>query len=195
MIRQAELADFREITQVRDSVTLDMDRLRDDVDYRVQVQQDGFLLPTGIDFDHFQADLPNYGVAENEGEVAGYCHLSYCQGMSPAEVSWLKPELKDVYWSVTEHAELDGIGVSPQAKRGGIASEILQAAEGRVRARNIPWLFSFVVLTPVTNFASMMFHEKNGFNRVAVLHPTIYEDANGFQLDGFQSFLYGKQVS
>jgi ribosomal protein S18 acetylase RimI-like enzyme len=85
--------------------------------------------------------------------------------------------------------------VLPQAKQRGVATEMLRAVERQVQARGVDWVFSFVVVTPVTNFASMMFHEKNGFERAAILGPDEYVTENGFRLDVFQSFLYGKRVS
>jgi len=46
-----------------------------------------------------------------------------------------------------------------------------------------------IVVSPVTNVASMMFHEKNGFERVALLEPT-----QSVGMAGFQNLLYGKQL-
>jgi len=189
MIRQAELADFDAIVHIRESVALDVDRL-DDADYRVQIQRDGFLLPTGLSLERFQAVLPSYSVAEREGQVAGYLRLQENQAMPPeADVFWLRPDLKDAYYS-KPHAGIYGIGVLPEAKQHGVATEMLEVAERQVRARNVTWLFSEIVTSPVTNLASLIFHEKNGFERVALTEPT-----QAYGMEGFQDLLYGKQLS
>ena len=189
MIRQAELADFDAIVHIRESVALDVDRL-DDTDYRVQIQRDGFLLPTGLSIERFQAEFyQTCSVAEREGQVVGYVRLQEDQDMPPgAEVSWMRPDLKDAYYA-NPHAGIYGIAVLPEAKQHGVATEMLQAAERQVRARNVTWLFSEIVTSPVTNLASLIFHEKNGFERVALTEPT-----QAYGMEGFQNLLYGKKL-
>ncbi len=99
---------------------------------------------------------------------------------------WYRPDIKDVYYS-NPHAYLYGIGVLPEINHHGVGTEMLQAAERQVRAKNIPWLFSEIVNAPVTNIASMLFHEKNGFERIALVDPTQAHD-----MEGFQNLVYGK---
>ena len=191
MIRQAELADFEAITHIRESTALDVDRIGD-ADYRVHIQRSGFLLPTDLRIEDFQTDLPNYSVAERKGQVAGYLCLSATQGMAleTGEAStWLRPDLKDIYFS-NPHAYIYGLGVLPEAKHQGIATEMLQVAERQVRLQHISWLFSAIVTSPVTNCASMLFHEKNGFERVALTRP-----AQELGMKEFQNLYYGKRLS
>ncbi len=188
MIRQGELADFDAVVQIRESTALEIDRL-DDADYRVHIQRNGFLLPSGLSIEDFEADLPDYNVAEQEGRVVGYLRLTEEHDISTeAEAFWLKPGLKDVYYS-DPHAYIYGIGVLPDAKQCGTGREMLQAAEQRARASNIPWLFSVIVTSPITNIASMIFHEKNGFERAAILE--VAEEAG---LEGFQNLVYAKSL-
>jgi GNAT superfamily N-acetyltransferase len=193
MIRHAQPSDFESIGDIRGGLRLDVSRLSEP-SYRVQIQSEGFLFPYYPTSDDFEADLPNYYVAEEHEQAVGFFRMREDQDIpDDTSVAWLRPELEDVYWS-SPHAGLDGIGVLKGEHSRGIGSKMLQSAEQITRTRDVNWLFSFVVLTPVTNFASMMFHEKNGFDRVAVLGPSQYANKNGFKLDVFQSFLYGKQL-
>lgn len=188
MIRQARITDFDAVVHIRESTALEIDRLGD-ADYRVEIQRSGFLLPTGLSIEDFEKNLQDYIVAELEGRVAGYLRLTEEHDISPdTEAFWLRPDLKDVYYS-SPHAYIYGIGVLSDVKGHGVAREMLQVAEQRVRARNIPWLFSVIVTSPVTNIASLLFHEKNGFERVAL--PGVTKEAG---LDGFQNLVYAKSL-
>jgi ribosomal protein S18 acetylase RimI-like enzyme len=188
MIRQAKLSDFDAIVHIRESVALDITRL-EDKDYRVQIQRSGFLLPTGLGIEEFRADVSSYSVAEREGQVAGYLRLTEEQEVPPeAEAFWLRPDIRDVYYS-RPHAYIWGIGVLPEAKHHGMATEMLQTAERQSRARNAPWLFSEIVTSPVTNLASLLFHEKYGFERIALGEPK-----QAYGMEGFQNLVYGKRL-
>lgn len=189
MIRQAELADFDAITRIRESTALNVSRIQD-ANYRVEIERSGFLLPTDLSIEDFQADLPNYIIAEQEVQVVGYLCLRGTQSKSLKEGAfWLRPELESIYFS-QPHAAINWVGVLPEAKKHGLATDMLHAAEQQVRAQHIPWLFSAIVMSPVTNIASLLFHEKNGFERIALTEPT-YDHG----MDGFQNLYYGKQLS
>jgi N-acetylglutamate synthase-like GNAT family acetyltransferase len=194
MIRQAELSDLNDIVRIRESVTIDMDRL-DDLEYRVDMQRNGFLLPSGPNAEELREELSQYSVSEHEEQVVGSFYV-HADQIIPQEqnVFWLKPNLRDAYYS-SPQGRIGGISVSPDSRQKGVATEMLHAAEKRFRAEGIHWLFAFIVLTPVTNFASMMFHEKNGFDRVATSSPYLFEAGNGFQIEGYQFMLYGKQLA
>lgn len=188
MIRQAEMADFGAITHIRESTALEVSRIQDP-EYRVEIERRGFLLPSGLSVEDFQTSIASYDVAEREGQVIGYVRLTEEQDMLPStKAFWYRPDIKDVYYA-NPHAYIWGIGVLPEASHHGVGTEMLQAAERQVQAKNIPWLFSEIVIAPVTNIASMLFHEKNGFERIALQEPT---QAHG--MEGFQNLVYGKPL-
>lgn len=188
MIRQAEVADFEAVTHVRESLALDIGRL-DDPAYRLQIQRSGFLLPGGSTEEEFTSASVNYGLAERDDKVIGYVRVESEQDISEGEIThWHRPEMQEVYYT-DPHAYVWGIGVLPELKGQGVAAELLEAAEKRTRAQGIPWLFSEIVASPVTNIPSMIFHEKNGFQRVAIGMPREHLD-----MRGFHEVLYAKQL-
>jgi ribosomal protein S18 acetylase RimI-like enzyme len=189
MIRQAQIADFEAITKIYASLALDVPRLGKDSDYRLQVQQSGFLLSSEVGFQEFQQEMQGYTLFEDAGKLAGYICIEEEPEMSKEEWSWFRDDLKALYFS-ERRANLGRIGVLSTTKQRGIATALFQDAERRLRAKKVPSLFSFVVLSPVTNFPSMRFHEKHGFERVAVMEPCLL-----YGMDSYQAFMYGKKLS
>lgn len=189
MIRRAEAQDFGAVSRIRESLALDIGRLSNAI-YRLQIQRSGFLLPDDTSEEEFASTSDSYELAEQDNKVLGYVRLVNEQDISEHEVAyWYKPEMKAAYYA-DPHAYVAGIGVLPESKGQGIAAELLKAAERRVRAQEIPWLFSEIVASPVTNIASMIFHEKNGFQRVAIGRP---REVVGIR--GFYEILYAKQLA
>lgn len=188
MIRKAGPADFEAVIQVREQLALDTGRLDDPV-YRLQIQRSGFLLATDLSEEEFAASSANYELAERDGKIIGYIRLESDQDISEDEIAhWNRPEMEEIYYT-NPHAYVWGIGVLPEAKGKGVAVGLLEVAEKRARAQAIPWLFSEIVAGPVTNIASMIFHEKNGFQRLATGKPR--EHAG---MHGFYEILYAKQL-
>lgn|GEM_PF-6795238 len=188
MIRQAQAADFAAITTIYDSLALDVSRLVKDSDYRLQVQHSGFLLSGEVSFEKFKKEAHQYTVWEDAGKVVGYVCIKEEPETTKQKYSWLRDDLKTLYFS-EQGANLGRIGILPAAKQRGLATALLQDAERRLQARKVPGLFSFVVLSPITNFPSMMFHERHGFERVAVMQPCFL-----FGMDGYQALMYGKKL-
>jgi len=107
---------------------------------------------------------------------------------SDANIHWLRSDLKEAYYA-QPHVKINWLGVLPEAKRLGVATEMLRAAEKRLRIQGVPWLFSAIVSAPVTNIASLLFHEKHGFERIALTEPVEI-----WGLAGFQNLHYVKQL-
>ncbi len=188
MIRKAELADFKAITHIKESLALDISRLNNPA-YRVQIQRSGFLLLGEPSEKEFASASANYRLFEQDNEIIGYVRLEGEQDISEDDfMYWYRPEMKKLYYA-KPHAYVKGIGVLPKLKGQGVAAKLLKASEEQVRAQKIPWLFSEIVASPVTNIASMIFHEKNGFQRVAIGKP---RENSGMQ--GFYEILYAKQI-
>ena len=190
MLRQGNIEDFEAIVSINRAVTLDVDKL-DDPDYRARVQQDGFLLPGELTVETFQADLPGYIIAEEEGKILGYLCLHGYQSWETQTidaVDCLMPGWQSIYFA-EPHAYIHKVAIDRESQSRGTATSLLREAEDQVRDREIPWLFSMIVISPVTNVSSMLFHEKNGFKRVVQTRP-----ARAADLDGFANLLYGKRL-
>jgi GNAT superfamily N-acetyltransferase len=190
MIRPATLADYEAIAGIQQRLALDAAKL-EDPDYVQRVQQDGFLLNLDINPETFTTNLANYIVGEtDEGEIGGFLRLDDEQEMAHDEVpQWFSPEMKDIYWALP-HANIGKIAVLPAAKRHGLGTQMLARAEQLTRERHIPWLFAYVAYKPITNYASMRFHSRNGFAQIALEQPQL-----AYSIEGYQGMLYGKKLS
>lgn len=189
MIRHATIADYDSIKKILNELALNVKKIGDR-DYRYDVQRNGFLLHSELTVEQFKKDLKKiYFIPEYHNKVVGYLRIDEEQELSnSSKIYWFKPEVKNVYFS-KPHANIGGMGVLAEAKSHGIGAEMLLGAEREVRAKGIVYLFSLVALSPVTNMPSMMFHEKHGFERIAVSEPHPL-----FGMNGYQSFLYGKKL-
>ena len=189
-VREAQLIDFEPIVRLREQLIIDIGSLSVP-EYRLKVEGSGFLLPTELSREDFQHELHKYFVAEDESQhLSGYLKLEDHQELEEGEaINWCKPELEAAYLS-KPHADIGGIAVDPQKAGRGIASAMLHIAEGRAVALGNTYLFAFVVSAPIKNLPSMSFHEKNGFERIAILKPETL-----FGIENYQSILYGKKIA
>ncbi len=87
-----------------------------------------------------------------------------------------------VYRAVLDEAELITIGVSPDARRGGIAAAMLAIMEADLKKRGIKKIFLEVA---ADNTAARTLYDKNGYIRVGT-RPKYY--------DGVDAILMEKQI-
>ena len=190
MIRPATLTDYEAIAGIRQSLALDTTKLGDSV-YVEQVQQDGFLVAVDINPETFAENVANYIVGEtDDGKIGGFLRLDNEQEMAHDEVpDWYNPYMAAVYWSLP-HANIGKIAVLPSATRQGLGTQMLARAEQLTREKQIPWLFAYVAYKPITNYASMGFHERNGFHQLALEQPQ-----SAYNMQDYQGMLYDKKLS
>lgn len=189
MVRQVLPSDYEAFLQIHKETNLSLENLKDPK-YKFHIQKNGFLLPSTLTKEHFEKDLGKiHFVYEVNNRAVGFLRIDEEQEMDMSdEVSWLRPDLKDLYFS-KPHADIGGLAVLPEFGKTGIATKLLIASIEKIKEKNIPYLFSFVVISPITNFPSMIWHEKNDFERVAVSNPHTL-----FDMKNYQSFLFGKKI-
>ena len=112
----------------------------------------------------FSQDKENYGVylAISEEEAVGFLYVQY--------YAW------------NQLCQIQGLAVSPEFQRQGIAATLVARAEEFARSRNARGIY---VDTPTTNSGGRKFYEAIGY-RFGYLMPRYYED----KLDGvtYQKF-------
>ena len=188
MIRPAKPEDYKAIIKIRKLLALDLSRL-DNPDYRLKTQKSGFLLPTNLTYPDFNRSMQTYSVFEEEGKIVAYTKVDDKQDVaSGSRMLWFEPQWEKLYYD-KPHAYLYGIGVTPEARHRGIASEMLKPILKKAR-NNCPYLFSIVVTSPILNFASVMFHESNDFQRIA----NVLEPLPLFKSSQYQATLYVKDL-
>ena len=84
---------------------------------------------------------------------------------------------------------LDRISLLPQYRGMKLASKMLQEAERLLINQGIGYLYSYVVISPITNTASIIFHDYNGFERVDISKTLTFAG-----LKNYQSFKYCKKL-
>ena len=190
MIRQAQIEDYEVIKKIKCSLGIDRSKL-DNREYRVSLQKNGFVLFPDLEKSDFEQDLQKiFLVYEQENEIIGYIKIDTEPEMTKeAKPIWFQEDMEPLYFS-SPHAVIAPIAVSPAAKHKGVGTALLQEAIKRIKQRkDVIYLFSFIVLFPITNTSSMLFHEKCGFDRIAA---TSYLDV--YELKPYQSVLYGKRL-
>lgn len=189
MIRHASPQDFEAVKSIKQSLGIKREQLQDE-EYKFSLQKSGFLLFPDLDRPDFEKDLKKlFLVYEEESTVVGYVRIDTKQEMDQGHSPlWFREDLKSTYFS-HPHADIGGIAVSPAASHKGVGTALLKAVEKELKKQNVPYIFSFVVFSPITNIPSILFHEKHGFERIALTHyPKL------FGMKNYQSILYGKKL-
>ena len=193
MIRQAQVEDYEAIKEMKSSLGIDRSQL-DKREYSVSLQKKGFLLFPYLEKSQFEDYLRKlFLVYEDKNNVIGYIVVDSEQELEMKKGSnnlvWFRKDIEPIYFS-HPHANISVIAVSPVSQYKGVGTCLLQEVAKRItQGGEIPYLFSFVVSSPITNFPSMLFHEKMGFDRIAF---TYYTEI--FGLKNYQSILYGKEL-
>lgn len=190
VIRQAEISDYEAIAAIRDVLALDVSRL-DDKGYVAAIEQTGFLVPVDIRPSDFEEHVSDYIVGEVDGRVVGFLRVDDAQEMAPNEVPrWVNSTMEAKYREMP-HANIGKVAVLPTVGKRGVASAMLAEAEQRSRDRGARHLFSFIVgCKPPTNYPSIGFHTKNGFQVAAPIEP---QEAYG--ISNYLVTLYEKRLS
>lgn len=186
MIRRATRDDFDQILSIRAKIGLQRDKLHS-TEYIQKIEKEGFLLYPTISLEEYKKEIEKLFLVFEEGTVIeGFIHIDDHHTIAcDSPVEWEKQEMKYIYFS-KPHAYVSGIAVDPAYAKQGIATKLFNEALKYIKA---PYIFSIVVTSPVKNIPSILFHGKQGFERVASIH---YE--NRAELDNYQSIVYSKRI-
>lgn len=175
MIRRATLDDLNRVIAIYDKIKLNRSRL-DDTEYITSIQKKGFLL--GLD-DRItiEKEITNsfdFLVAEEEKRIVGYLiadHANEQKFYDDEYTTWFNLELKDFYYQNPKGMTLASVVVDPNESGKGIAAQMLRTLEKRLIKESFEMLFSIITVAPITNCATLIWHTKNGFKRLAMSKP------------------------
>ncbi len=163
-----------------------------DKNYRYRIQKEGFLLglDTKDDLQQFISDDNLFLVYENDHQLRGYLMIDYKKDFLDDEYKmWFDGNGKHLYYDLSLGASLNTVAVDRSSREKGIAFQLLSEAEQQLKKTGVKNLFSIITSAPITNCASLLFHTKMGFNRLAVSKPR-----KMFELDNYCSTLLYKAI-
>lgn len=191
MIRKAAAEDLEEIQKLHGQYILDISKVNDP-EYGAKVQNEGFTVSSGESdlLKRIQESLI-FNVSIVDGRLAGYIDINKeIYFPEDAEnIIWLNTDLKNVYFHQEDSIKLHHIATSPDFRGKGIASELLNKSLEELKEKGYKHLFAIVTTSPLTNNASIAFHEKMGFKKVCITKPI-----DLFSLKNYESLLFYKQI-
>ena len=194
MVRKATVGDLDEIFSIYNKVKLDRTRLGDS-SYAASIQRNGFLL--GLDdrgtLEKELSSAYEFLVAEQETKIVGYLiadHAKEQKFYDDEYKTWFDLQVKDFYYQSPKGMSIESVVIDPDYSRKGIADQLLQSLERKLRNEFFEKLFSIVTIAPVTNCPTIVWHTKNGFKRLAMGKPR----ERFFDLDWYSGVLLYKNL-
>lgn len=193
-IRDAKESDLSQLQDLHTKLQLDLSKLGETT-YDTEVQKKGFML--GTDGVHDMAEelskAYKFLVAEDNGIILGFLiadHRKEQKFYDDEYKTWFDTKLKDFYYASEKGMTVATILVDPESTKKGVAGALLEELEKDLKSNSFEYLFSIVVVAPVTNTPSIIWHTKQGFKRLAMGRPRRL-----FELDNFVSVLLYKKIS
>lgn len=193
MVREANTGDMAELQQLHNTVQLDISKLGD-TEYETEVQKKGFLLGTDEAHDMAEELDKAYKFLKFvvDGKIVAYLiadHSVEQKYYDDEYKTWFDDDLKDFYYNNPKGMTIATIVVDPTLTGKGTATTLLERLEAILKIDKYEYLFSIVVVAPVTNCPSIVWHAKSGFKRLAMGKPRRL-----FELDNFASVLMYKKI-
>lgn len=191
MIRSVKSEDVPVLFHSYQVSCLELSRI-DDFDYLSVIQKVGFVIPgeTQADFEKQAHDNRFFFLYEKDGRVVGFIRGASDKEFKDDEnKTWFDLQMKDFYYHDNASYSVDLLIIDHSFHGIGIGSELLRHFEEQLRQNGYKYLFSTVRYLPVTNCASIIFHARNKFKRVAVGKPVDRDEIKNSGL-----FLYFKEL-
>jgi ribosomal protein S18 acetylase RimI-like enzyme len=162
------------------------------VQYTSHISKQGFLL--GRESNESLKELLEkahiFLVDEEEGKVKGYIIADHTKEFKDNENKvWLDAKAKEYYYEDDQSMTIESIAVSNNHLHQGVGSKLLLYLEDELISRQYKYLFSIISIAPVQNDASVSFHEKNHFRKVAESKPRTL-----FEIENYAAALYFKEL-
>jgi ribosomal protein S18 acetylase RimI-like enzyme len=178
--------ELKQVVKISNQSLLDFSRLTDK-NYVTYIQKNGFFIaPYNLEELRKDKNKILLGIKE-QNKIVAYIWISVF--FDDHQYDWLD---KNVQTEISNQKiyKLKGIGVFTSYQGKGLASKLLKQSTLRLKDKSIKYLVSTVANYPVRNSASIAFHEKNGFQKVAVSPKVSY-----YGFDKYQCVLFAKKVN
>ncbi len=188
-IRDATDKDITSIQLLHDKFILDVQRA-DDPEYGAMVQQRGFTVSAGgSEIAQRLRTSVLLNVAEVNDEVVGYIDMSK-EEYFPEDadnIIWFNKDKKAIYYHDEYALTLHHIVTDIPGK--GIATGLFENALSDLKQEGYQHVFSIVATAPLSNCASIIWHTRQGFERICTHTPI-----DLFGLKNYQATLFYKEM-
>jgi len=198
LIRTADNRNYAHLREIRDPIILTSELLGKEKSAS-DFSKNGFLLGEYPE-DEFIIDLSKiFLIAESDSNLLGYIRIDNAIDADfkkfdlQGNINWTDLSYKNQFYKIP-HFELGAILVDSKERGKGVGKVLLDYSLAAILSE-IPeiqkeaTLFSFIMVEPIENRASLKFHQKNGFIKVAELKPC---ELYGFK--GYKSILLAKDI-
>lgn len=173
MIQFATGSDLDQIIEIQKQNLFDFSQIKNK-DYIANIKKTGFFIAP-----HSLEELKNEQgkillVKKEKNQVLAYIWINVCL---------------DKYKNSQKTYKIKEIGVLKNYNRNGFGTELLEYSYQFLTDRSVKYLVSSVAFNPVINLASINFHEKHDFDKVAVSPPLPFL---GFK--SYQCLIYLKKL-
>lgn len=193
MIQKAKEEDFERINSVYKSCLINIKKINDP-EYAANIQKSGFLIPLSTKEERRRRIKKSqiFKVYKNKDNILGFIDINkeFYFPENADNIIWFDQGLKNEYFHGNQSTVLHLVAVDPKYARQRIASKLLQSCLKELRKKKIKYLFSLVVLGPITNCPSLIFHHQHGFKRITTL-PCL---STLFGFKDYQSLFFVKNL-
>lgn len=191
MVRKAQESDYESIMNIRNSYIFNKDRTHDPV-YLSRIQNEGFVTRPYMRTD-FNSDLNGqFYVYEKDGIAVAYIRISsYIDLLFRLDKQniWMNTAFKEQYYNDKNHCEIGSLLIAKEYQNTDILKQLLLYASQEVKKKGGKYLYSKAFYAPIPNTPMLLWHEKNGFEKICLTTPEII-----YGIPDVQGILYVKTL-
>lgn len=174
-IRKFELSDLDQIYGIYQKVSLNRNKIGNS-EYETLIQKNGFLLglDTKVDLEKEIIEANHVIVAEDNNKIVGYLiadDSDYQKFDDDEYKTWFDLDLKKIYYTDQKVITLASIAVDPDFGMQGVGKLLFDNLLIWLKENNFEYLFSIMTVAPLTNCATILWHTKMGYKRLAMGRP------------------------
>lgn len=186
MIKIATKSDFIQIIEIQKQNLFDFSQFKN-VDYLNNISKTGFFIAP-YSLEELQKDKDKILlVNKKDNKILAYLWISIIT--DDHKYNWFDSKLKSELFSKKVY-KIKGIGVLKDNRSKGLASELLNYSYKYLKNKSIKYLISSIAFYPIVNTASINFHKKQNFTKVALSPKVPY-----FGFKKYQCLIYSKKLS